>query len=250
MSTHERHDDAPVALITGAGSGIGRALAHRFSHLGYRTVLAGRREPPLHETADALPLPSIVAPADLTSPNACQSVVDLAVEHFGRLDALVNNAGWAPCTPIDLTTPSLLHDAFDINALAPGYLTLAAWKVFLKQNAADHAAGKPPRGGTLIYISSMATLDPFPGLFAYAAAKASLNLMARAAHNEGKDHGIRAFSFAPGAVETDMLRGIVSADLLPADRTLKPDDVAQLVVQCLTPQLDEQRGQTILIPSP
>ena len=95
----------------------------------------------------------------------------------------------------------------------------------------------------------MATVDPFPGLGVYAASKAALASLTRSLHNEGASHGIRAFSVAPGAVETKMLRQLFSTDQLPTDQTLEPAAVAEVVVGCIRGEREDDRGQTILLPS-
>jgi NAD(P)-dependent dehydrogenase (short-subunit alcohol dehydrogenase family) len=96
----------------------------------------------------------------------------------------------------------------------------------------------------------MATTDPFPGFFIYAAAKAGVNLMAKSCAKEGREFGIRAFSVAPGAVETPMLRALFSEVQLPPEKCLSPDDVAKVVVECIAGERDTQNGETIFIPSP
>src|ERR1043166_2354993 len=90
----------PVAIITGAGSGIGRELAVELAERNFRLVLAGRREEPLMETREMLRAPCIVVPTNVRDPEACNALVTRAVEEFSRLDVLVNNAGYAPCIPL------------------------------------------------------------------------------------------------------------------------------------------------------
>ena len=169
---------------------------------------------------------------------------------FGRLDGIVSNAGWAPCMPIERHTPEIIRQTFEVNALGPAYLFAAGWKQFHAQNTKDHGAGNKVSGGCIVLVSSMATLDPFPGLFAYAAAKSSLNSMARSALAESSDLGIRCFVVAPGAVETTMLRGVVDRDLLPTERALLPEQVAEVIAECVAGLRDEQVGQTLVLPSP
>lgn len=244
----------PVVVVTGAGSGIGRAIALDLARRGCRLVLSGRRRGALEETAAMLTSPWTIATGDIADPETSERLIDAAVETFGRLDVVVSNAGLAPCTPIEKHTPAMIREVFEVNALGPAYLMVAAWKQFQAQNALDHAAGRSQeeslRGGCLVLVSSMATIDPFPGLFAYAAAKSSLNSMARSARAEAKDLGIRCFVVAPGAVETSMLRAIVDTDLLPPERTLAPEAIATVVAECIAGLRDEQAWETITVPSP
>ena len=82
---------------------------------------------------------------------------------------------------------------------------------------------------TVVNVSSIATMDPFPNLYAYACAKAALNIGALCVHREGRPLGIRGFAVAPGSVETAMLRSVVSTDVLPTEQTLSPDAVAKVI---------------------
>jgi NAD(P)-dependent dehydrogenase (short-subunit alcohol dehydrogenase family) len=228
----------PVAIITGAGSGIGRAAARLLAQKGYDLALVGRRAEPLRETA-SLAGRGLVVEADITDAAACQRVISTTEEAFGRIDALVNNAGAAPLAPIEKSTPSLIREAFDINALGPAFLIYFAWPVFARQ-----------KRGCIVNISTMGTIDPFQGFFAYAAAKASVNLMARSCAKEGKAKGIRAFAIAPGAVETAMLRSNFPERMLPASKTLPPEGVAQVILDCLEGRRDAENGGVIVLPSP
>lgn len=232
---------APVAFITGAGSGIGLAVAARLAALRYRLVLVGRRRQLLDEAAKSLPAGADVLCAAADVGDVCQigPAIDRTVDHYGRLDVLVNNAGHAPLLPIEQTTPALLDECFRINAVGPAYAIARAWPIFKEQ-----------RSGCIVNVSSMATADPFPGFFIYAAAKAGVNLMAKSCAKEGHEFGIRAFSVAPGAVETPMLRALFSESQLPRSKCLAPDDVAKVVVECIVGERDKQNGETIFIPSP
>lgn len=243
----------PVVIITGAGSGIGRATAIDLASRGCRVVLNGRREEALRETAAMLSAPWAVVPGDIAEPSTSERLIDEAVHAFGRVDAVISNAGWAPCQPIEKHTPELVQRVFAVNALGPAYLFVAAWTHFHAQNKLDDAAGKPADATLapcIVLVSSMATLDPFPGLFAYAAAKASLNSMARSARAESKDLGIRCFVIAPGSVETAMLRGVIDKDLLPPERTLAPEAVAVVIAECVAGLHDDKAGETVVVPSP
>jgi NAD(P)-dependent dehydrogenase (short-subunit alcohol dehydrogenase family) len=230
---------AQVAIITGAGSGIGRATAISLAKRGYSVVLAGRREGQLRETEAALAGSSLVIAADISGSAACRSIISETENAFGRIDVLINNAGLAPMIPIEETGPSVIDEVFGVNALGPAYLIHAAWPAFVRQ-----------RRGCIVNVSTMATTDPFPGFFAYAAAKASVNLMAVSCAKEGKEHGIRAFAVAPGAVETGMLRRIVSESSLPRSKTLSPEAIAQVIVECVEGARDSEIGKTIPVEPP
>ncbi len=179
-------------------------------------------------------------------PDECATLIAAAVDAFGGVDALINNAGLAPAMAIEKHTPEIINGVFAANALGPAYLIASVWPHWLKRTPPTAAAPGP----VLINVSSMATKDPLPGLFAYAAAKAAVNLMVRSVHNEGRAFGVRAFAVAPGAVETDMLRGILSKEQLPTERTLSPQAVARVIGACIAGERDADSGSVLYLPSP
>src|SRR5262249_11284927 len=148
-----------VAILTGAGGGIGRATAVELSQLGYSTVLVGRTEKSLKQTRESVN-DALVIIADVTNLADIDSIVKQARAKFGRMAALVNNAGVAPVLDVEQTTPQIWHDVIETNLSSAFYLCRAVWPTFKKQ-----------RSGVIVNISSMAARDPFPGFAAYGAAK-------------------------------------------------------------------------------
>jgi NAD(P)-dependent dehydrogenase (short-subunit alcohol dehydrogenase family) len=232
-----------VAIVTGAGSGIGRAVALELDRRGCALVLAGRRLDALRETGQMLSGAWVGKRCDVADPSECERLVEEAAHEFGRLDVLVNNAGDAPRATIAGHTPDVIKRTFEVNALGPAYLIAATWRVFDRQRA------KGWSGGCIVNISSMASLDPFPGFFAYAAAKSALNSMIRSCHKEGQQLGIRCFGVAPGAVETGMLRGLFDETAIPREATLTPEAIARVVGECVVGHRDAEAGTTIPVPS-
>lgn len=234
--------DGQVALITGAGSGIGRATAILLAREGFRLVIAGRRRDALEETAAAIqgtgPGPFLIR-ADLADPAEARGMIDDAVAQQGRLDVLINNAGEAVSRPISEHDGAAIQRAFSVNFFGAAAAIARAWPDFERQ-----------RAGCIINISSMSSVDPFPGLSVYGAAKAALNTLTKGCATEGASFGLRAFAIAPGAVETPMLRAIFSEPALPPDRTLQPADVAGMILACIRGDHDARNGGTILMPSP
>lgn len=233
--------EAPVALVTGAGSGIGAALCRLLAAEGYRLALVGRTSTSLCATGGGLPGKRghdwVEIPADMADPGSARSAVDRAIAHFGRLDALVNNAGGAELRPLIEHDAGSIARAMGVNAIGP--LNAIAC-------ALPHMA---PRGsGVIVNVSSMAVLDPFPGLGVYAAAKAALEAVCVGIRNEHP--GLRAYAIAPGAVETPMLRSVVPASALPTERTLDPEAVAREIAACITGRTDLPNGGTRRLPSP
>ena len=226
-----------TCIITGATRGIGLATALRFAREKYRIVAAAR-------TADALT--QIAAQirtvggecepvvADVAQPEAARQLVQAAVVRFGRVDVLVNNAGIAPCAALDEIP---LHDFEGVLALNIGavfHLTRAVWPVMRRQG-----------GGVIVNISSLASVDPFAGFAVYGPSKAWVNAFSQAAAAEGRSCGIRVYSVAPGAVETQMMRALFPD--FPAEKTLAPAEVADVILRLCGPEFAPCSGQTVFV---
>lgn len=225
-----------VAIVTGAGTGIGRAIALALAGRGYAILAAGRRKSPLDETrAEIVAGGGVceVQQADVADPLQVDAMVRAAAK-LGRIEVLVNNAGIAVHSGIE----SLDLEAFDtmlrVNSAGVVYTCRAAWPVMRK-------AG----GGTIVNISSMAADDPFKGLAVYGATKAFVNLLTKGLAAEGKSSGIRVFAVGPGAVETEMLRGAFPD--FPKEHTLPPSAIADMVVTLTEASCQYCTGQTFYV---
>lgn len=217
-----------TAWITGAGSGIGRAIAIAFAAEGARLILTGRRRAPLEETAGMLPGgPARVLPADLTDP----AQVEAAAREAGAIDILVNNAGmnitrrhWHQLTPE--TAKSLI----EANLTAPFLTSLAV------------LPGMAARGeGLIIQIASMAgkTVSTLSGV-GYTAAKTGYVALSQTINVEHGIHGIRSTAICPGEVATPILdQRPVPPTAEERARMLQPEDVAAaaLFVATLPPRV-------------
>jgi len=230
-----------VALITGAGSGIGRAIAIAFSHAGYALTLVGRREDKLRETAALCRGTTQCVAADITTADAATGAVRSCLDRHTRLDVLINNAGVGVVAPIPQTSDDLLEQTYRLNAFAPAWMTREAWPAFAAQYA---GAGI---GGCIITISSMASIDPFPGFFAYAGSKAAASIMAASIAKEGAAIAVRAFALAPGAVETSMLRAAFDESMISREQTLDPARIAEITLECAQGTHDHLNGRNIPI---
>jgi len=225
-----------AAIITGGSAGIGLATARLLAGEGWRVLLVGRDADRLQRAADGLDGAAVACPADVGESTAPRAIVACALEAFGRIDALVNNAGTAPLVPIAETTAELVSSTFSVNAIGPACLVLAAL---------EHLRAS---GGRVVNVSSAAVRDPFEGFFAYAASKAAVEVMVRSIAKEAAP--VRAFAVAPGAVETAMLRSIVSESVVPASATLAPEDVARVIADCCLGRRDADNGRTIEVLPP
>ncbi len=223
-----------VAIITGAGRGIGRATAVALANRKYRLVLVSRNEKELRETAEQSDPRALIASADVTDAQQLRGVVEQAVRKFGTINAVINNAGYAPVRTVEETTAEEWKAVLDTNLSAAFFLSQAVWPVFRKQNS-----------GVIVNISSRAARDPFAGLGVYGAAKAALNLLSLAMAREGAAIGVRVHTIAPGAVETAMFRKLLTPEQYPTEKTLSPADVASVVADCVAGSLAYTSGEVI-----
>lgn len=229
----------PVALVTGASRGIGRAAALALSGAGYRVAGVARSMETLQAAIAPCGADALAIVADVSEPAQCERAVVAAVERFGRLDALVHVAGVAPVRSIEEMSIDEWHATIDTNLSAAFYLARAAWR---------HLKRKPSEASTaVVNISSLASRDPFPGFAAYGAAKAGVNLLGLALAREGAACGIRVHTIAPGAVETAMFRAILSEEQFPREKTLSPEEVAEVIVSCVRGDLRYTSGEVIYL---
>lgn len=228
---------AKTCVITGASRGIGLAVALRFARAGCRIVAGARTEGQLKQAAQQISAtggPCEYVVTDVGTRDGARRLIETAETRFERVDVLVNSAGYAPLAPIEKTGDQDFERAIAANVTAVFHTTRAVWPIMRKQAA-----------GTIVNISSMASVDPFPGFSVYGACKAWVNLFTKATADEGRPLGIRVFAVAPGAVETAMLRQ--NFPDIPADQTLDPADVAGLVETLCDDRMNDVSGQTIFI---
>ncbi len=200
----------PVAVVTGAGSGIGRAVAVALIGAGYRAALLGRRSAALHETASlsANPEQCLVVPADLSQAHAVQEAFSRVTSHFGRIDFLFNNAGtFGSQARVEDTAPEAWDRVIAINLNGAFYCAREAWRHMLIQQ---------PKGGRILNNGSISATSPRPQTIAYAASKHAITGLTRALALEGRDHGIAVGQIDIGNTATEMTaempKGMLQAD--------------------------------------
>jgi NAD(P)-dependent dehydrogenase (short-subunit alcohol dehydrogenase family) len=228
-----------VALVTGAGSGIGRAIAERLTAdgfaLGYATHERGEEERELFDRLSARGPVEWVS-GDLADPAVPARLVDGVVERFGRVDVLVNNAG------ITVSEPALELTAEDFDSI----FSVDVRAAFLASQAAARAMGD--RGGVIVNITSVHEHIPRPGFALYASAKAALGMMTRSLALELAP-AIRVVSVAPGAIKVE--RNEFDSERLraeiPLGRAGQPEEVASLVSFLVSDEAKYVTGASYLV---
>jgi NAD(P)-dependent dehydrogenase (short-subunit alcohol dehydrogenase family) len=184
---------APVAVITGASQGLGRALAEHLARAGWSLAIDARRSDRLADAAEHLRTLTEVAavPGDITEPTHRAALADAAAD-LGPVQLVVNNAstlGQSPQPSVSDVDPEILHRVFDVNVVAP---------VALVQALDPHLA----RGATIVNITSDAAVEPYAGWGAYGASKAALEHISRILAAERDD--LRVLVIDPGDMRTEM----------------------------------------------
>jgi ketoreductase RED2 len=218
--------DGRVAIVTGSSSGIGEAVARRLAGLGANIVVNSASSAEAGTAvADSLPTDSLYVQADISDQAQGRRLVDQAVERFGRLDILVNNAAWTSVVPhhdLDALTDEIFEKTFDVNVFGTWWLTKAAMPHL-------RASSDP----NVVMITSVAGLRPTGSSIAYSMTKAALNhltlLLAKACGP------VRVNAVAPGLVETPWTAGWDARhaevrQAAPLHRSATPDDCAEAVV--------------------
>ncbi|MEU4820319.1 SDR family oxidoreductase [Actinomadura sp. NPDC023710] len=251
--TSQQHDDLSrgdltgrVIIVTGAGSGIGRATAHAFARAGAHVLGVGRRKDALAQTAAAYPGID-THPADLRDPDVPRQVAEAAAERWGRVDVLVNNAGATQVMPLAETTAEGITSLFDLNVTAPSLLARAALRHLRRTK------------GAIVNVSSTYGHRPLPGGAHYAASKAALEQLTRSWAVELAPGGIRVNALAPGPTESQALEAAglpettieqikhEEAARIPLGRRGEPDEVAAWILRLADPATTWLTGQVLTI---
>ena len=235
--------DGKVAIVTGASSGLGVAFAQGFAEAGADVVLGARRADRLADTATLVEdagRRAIAVATDVASPEACQALVDAAMETFGRVDVLVNNAGIGTAVPATRETPEQFRQVIDVNLNGCYWMAQACGRVM-----------EP--GSSIINISSVLGLTT-AGLpqAAYAASKAGLIGLTRDLAQQWTGRkGIRVNAIAPGFFESEMTDQYPEGYLerqgprIPVGRKGDPRELAATAVFLASPAAGYITGQTL-----
>ncbi|WP_067472219.1 SDR family oxidoreductase [Actinomadura hibisca] len=214
-----RNGSGQVALVTGAGSGIGAAVTTALLADGWRVVLAGRRAEPLRETVEKAAAPAdrtLVVPADVTSPESVDALFAAVREHWGRLDLLFNNAGrFGTPAPVDAYSHDEWRAVIDTNLTGA---FLCAQRAFALMREQD------PQGGRIINNGSLSAHTPRPQAVAYTASKHAVTGLTKTLSLEGRPYRIACGQIDIGNAATDMTTGF-STGTVQADGSRRAEPV-------------------------
>lgn len=237
--------DGNVAVVTGASRGLGAAIVRAFVAEGMRVVAAARSVEALHALAEEAPDAVEAVACDMRDRNAVAALVPTALERFGRLDAIVNNAGIAPAGKLVDTDLSVIDETLAVNLLAPAALSQAAARHWI-------SVGSP---GSVVNVASTSGLKGKALLAGYSASKGAILRFSEALAGEWARSGIKVNVIAPGAFETDAQAAVLGdpATLdarlrkIPARRMGAPDEIGPLACYLVSPLADFVTGACFVI---
>lgn len=236
-----------VAIVTGAGRGIGRAIARGYAAEGARLVITGRTSTEIESAADeirATGRDAIAVTADIRSAHDANAVVSAALEAFGRIDVLVNNAGTTVIKPSLDVSEDDWDLVMDTNVKGTFLMAQAVARPMIDGS-----------GGAIINIGSIASFVGMPGRAVYCASKGAIHLLTRALATEWAAHGIRVNCLAPGYVRTEgherlVAQGFISRERLaaatPAGRVAAVDEIVGPAVFLASDDARFVHGATLL----
>lgn len=228
--------DGKCAIVTGGGTGIGRAIALALAEHSARVVVAGRRLEPLKEVVEHINGrggQAILGQVDVAQEDDVTQLVARAVARFGTVDVLINNAGIAGSGSIHEHDVATWDHVMAVNLKGPFLLSRAVLPLMRAQ-----------KGGHIINISSESGLEYYPGNGAYGVSKHALNALGEYIQRENQALGIRVDTVCPGMVVTPMSDKAVGLD---REKCLYPEDIADLTLWLLTRRTNVKIGRPVLI---
>jgi NAD(P)-dependent dehydrogenase (short-subunit alcohol dehydrogenase family) len=205
-----------IAIVTGAGSGIGRAVAVDLAAHGWRVALAGRRVTQLTETAGMIGAGALAHPCDLTDPVQVDGLFAATGGRWGRVDLLFNNAGiFPPVVPLEDLSVEDWRAVVDVNLNAAFYCVQAAFRQMKVQD---------PMGGRIINNGSISATTPRPLSSAYTATKHAITGLTKSAALDGRSYNIAVGQIDIGNAASDMTEGMANGVLQP-DGSRRPEPV-------------------------
>jgi NADP-dependent 3-hydroxy acid dehydrogenase YdfG len=236
-----------VIVITGASSGMGEAAARHLGQLGASVVLAARRSDRIAAIATEIVASggkAIAVATDVTKPDDVQKLVDKAVETYGRIDVLVNNAGIMPLSPLERLKVDEWNQMIDVNI-----------KGVLHGIAAALPHMKAQKAGHIITTASVAAYLVFPASAVYSATKFAVRALSEGLRQEVKPYNIRTTLVSPGAVATELLDHITEVDVQAANQDyvqqvgISPDAYARILAFAISQPDDVDLNEIVFRPT-
>jgi NAD(P)-dependent dehydrogenase (short-subunit alcohol dehydrogenase family) len=231
----------PAAIITGGGTGIGRATALALHRDGFAVALAGRRPEPLEQTRELIGSGCLIHPGDIREPDVQDALVDSCLREFGRIDVLVNNAGGQFVAPAEDITPNGWRAVRRLNLDAPWFLTQRVAKRWMI-----------PNGGGRVISVVLCPRRGIEGMAHSSAARAGMGVLTQTLALEWGKYNIGLVCVAPGWIDTE---GTAQygydmdevAQRVPMRRLGEPEEVADLIAFLASPRAAYITGTTIVI---
>ena len=247
-------ENKKVAVVTGSSKGIGKAIALAFANSNeyYGIVVNSRKPNEAQYISEQIKssnsnCDSISITADISKEEDCIRLIEETIQHYKRIDVLVNNAGIQKDIPLTETTLSDWYQIISVDLTGPFVCSREAVRYMQKQ--------QDPKGGCIINISSVHQVIPKPHYVPYATSKAGIEMMTKTMALELAKYGIRANVVAPGAVETDMnielqtnkveLENVLKR--IPIGRIGKPEEIANVVEFLASDKARYVTGTTVLV---
>lgn len=225
-----------VAVVTGGGTGIGRAVALGLAKEGVKVVICGRREAPLRDVVEAMVSKNMEGRwvlGDVSKEEDVERIIDDSLANFGTIDILINNAGISGGGRIHEHRVKEWDRIMAVNLRGPFLMARAVLPIMREQ-----------RRGEIVNISSESGLEYYEGNGAYGVSKHALNALSEYIQRENQSKGIRVHTICPGMVVTEMSRGSVGLNYA---KCLRPEDVADLVLWQLSRWENIKMGRPVLI---
>lgn len=240
--------DGKVTIVTGGGTGLGRAMVHALAHAGSDIVVASRRPGPIEEVAEEvreMGRRALAIPTDVTQSDQVNGMVRHCLDEFGKVDVLINNAAQlgAPRTPIWDMTDDEWRNGIDANLTSAFYCSRAVARAMVSQGS-----------GKIINISSGYGLRGGRNMYTYTSGKGGMIQLTRTLALSLGPHGVTANAICPGFIPTRGAEGLVGslprfADRVPIGQFPKPPDIGPIAVFLASAASDYMNGEYITIDS-